>query len=52
MPENYARETNVKKAEDCCREKRNCKKSAGATDVKMPMSKQSAAERKISDCNR
>ena len=52
MPENYARETNSKKTENCCKEKRSCRKSAGAADVKMPMSKQSAAERKISDCDR
>lgn len=48
MPENYAREnTNCKN----CKNTKNKNQSAGE-NVKMPMSKQSAAERKISDCSK
>ena len=46
MPENYARE-NTKNC-GCCKNKNKSE----ANDVRTPMSKQSAAQRKTQDCDR
>lgn len=59
MPENYARETNVKSCcgKDCRNskggsDKANEKSSSNAMNCREPMSKQSAAQRKTEDCGR
>lgn len=50
MPENYARENSDSKN---CRNCKNVKNKVSAdSKTEAPMSKQSAAQRKISDCNR
>ena len=50
MPENYARENTTRGNNKNC----NCKNKnkSEANDVRTPMSKQSAAQRKTQDCDR
>ena len=51
MPENYARENTTRgNNKNCCSGKN--KNKSEANDVRTPMSKQSAAQRKTQDCDR
>ena len=51
MPENYARENASNKSTKNSKNTKN-NNNPGACNVKMPMSKQSAAQRKTEDCGR